>query len=294
MGLEARDAVRRRRCCDATPADLCEGLTEVHLCRAAQGFEASQAVSLGHSVLMLHGLASAAECEALRTDAVAGAAVERVHASRESRIRMQLETLREPSVALYDHLLLRACERVKEILPTLLSDLFGADCLDDATLVRNDQPLVLFRRAGDQRLPGGRLLQGAPGSSELDGPHPAFGQRHLRWRRNGILVGGPAVARVWWVRGGRGPARAAARRGAHPARRHSLLFWARSRTPTLALRSCLQLLDALMALRSDLAHSAHHGSAPEISAEHSPVRRSNWTTACSRARRSSFCSDRRV
>ena len=90
---------------------LCEGLTEVHLCRAAQGFEASQAVSLGHSVLMLHGLASAAECEALRTDAVAGAAVERVHASRESRIRMQLETLREPSVALYDLLLLRACER---------------------------------------------------------------------------------------------------------------------------------------------------------------------------------------
>ena len=47
----------------------------MHLCRAAQGFEASQAVSLGHSVLMLHGLASAAECEALRTDGQSGGAI---------------------------------------------------------------------------------------------------------------------------------------------------------------------------------------------------------------------------
>ena len=143
MALHARDpgcvAVILRQFAMQREPHLCEGLTEVHLCRAAQGFEASQAVSLGHSVLMLHGLASAAECEALRADAVAGAALERAHASRESRIRMQLETLREPSVALYDHLLLRACERVKDVLPTLLPDLFGADCLDDATLVRNER-----------------------------------------------------------------------------------------------------------------------------------------------------------
>ena len=256
---------------------LCEGLTEVHLCRAAQGFEASQAVSLGHSVLMLHGLASAAECEALRTDAVAGAAVERVHASRESRIRMQLETLREPSVALYDLLLLRACERVKDVLPTLLHDLFGADCLDDATLVRNErlgfssgEPAINVYQAGGSfkahqdhqsltvLIPlsdSDTFVGGGTAFWSADQPLPEYGGSGV----DGVLLGPPPAVELI------------------PPAGTALLFVGsvtHAGTPISSGERCVLVCSFSPATGRcdlDLAHSAHHGAPPEVSAEHEAI-----------------------
>ena len=127
-------------CCRAPASG--EGWSEMFLSAVEKTCSASEGVALGHSILILHDLATAVECETLRAEASSLAAAERaaVDLTRPEKIRLPvLEKLSEAGLALYDALLLRSCARVDECLPELIPRLFEAGCLDTSTCLRNER-----------------------------------------------------------------------------------------------------------------------------------------------------------
>lgn len=130
-----------------------EGWTEHFLNKkqASATVGADGALSLGHSVIVLHELATEAECEALRVEAASAACTVRSEASSRwnnpddpGRIRFPiLEALKQESQDLCDRLLLRAVAQLRAALPPLIPKLFGQAveetlCGEKSTICRNE------------------------------------------------------------------------------------------------------------------------------------------------------------
>lgn len=80
----------------------------------------------GHSVLVLDNVATALECEKLASEAAAAAANERERKGLDGLVRRPaVELLGSEGIALFDSLLLRQMERVRQAAPSLDTHLYG-------------------------------------------------------------------------------------------------------------------------------------------------------------------------
>ena len=127
------------------------GWHEIHIDheQAAASRSVSESVARGHSILVMPALAHAEECGILSALASATAVRLRSSAVRQptmgndpaaGRLRLPLLTNFEPDVqSRCDDLLLRQVALVHASHPSLVSALFGADCLSVATCLNNEK-----------------------------------------------------------------------------------------------------------------------------------------------------------
>ena len=128
-------------------AETGEGWTEVFLSAADASSTAAAQDSFmrGHSLILLHDVASAVDCETLRCEASATSAAERCDPDvslspyfMPEKIRMPItDRLGSAGQALCEQLLLQAQNRLGHQLPALAERLFGTGCLDQKVFLRN-------------------------------------------------------------------------------------------------------------------------------------------------------------
>uniref|UniRef100_A0A7S3AJ90 Prolyl 4-hydroxylase alpha subunit domain-containing protein n=1 Tax=Haptolina ericina TaxID=156174 RepID=A0A7S3AJ90_9EUKA len=151
------------------------GWSEVFLDEeAAARLPASKSIEMGHSILLLPGLATRQECEELRIEASCVAAA---CSSTVTFLTVQ-DKIGAVGTGLVDSLLKRAISRVHSRLPELLPSLFG-DCLEEPSCLHNhrlnfseDEPWIIVYGAGGEFLPhvdGQALTVLMPLSDERDG-----------------------------------------------------------------------------------------------------------------------------
>ena len=95
-------------------------------------------IALGHSLLRLHTLGTAAEVDAVRAEvfsAEADGAARRAipRSDLKTGHRLTMDSLDASAQELCDELLLRACSLAEEAAPGLMRVLFGADVIDATT-----------------------------------------------------------------------------------------------------------------------------------------------------------------
>ena len=128
-------------------AESGDGWTEVFLSAADASSTAFVQDSFirGHSLLLLHDVASAVDCETLRSEASTTSRAERRDTDVSLSPHFTPEKIRMPIAdrlgcagqALCEKLLLQAQNGLVQQLPALAEGLFGAGCLDPTSFLRN-------------------------------------------------------------------------------------------------------------------------------------------------------------
>lgn len=157
LALEQDDTTRQHRTAASGP-----GWSEVFVSptQAQQTAQATEAVAQGFSLLLLHGLASADECETLRSEASKEAfrlrfeslessyeAIGEVTPNHSSDVPQQVrrpitEMLGMPGQALCDRLLLRGIARLTHELPALLPKMFDGFSISKQSRICENPGLV--------------------------------------------------------------------------------------------------------------------------------------------------------